>query len=94
MIDKRLLDILVCPETRKPVHLANQSLVNELNFRIKEGKINSRGGHKVETKIDGGLINEDRTYLYPIVDGIPIMLIEDSIHWDNTQILNEVRRQT
>lgn len=79
MIDKELLDILACPETKEPVHLAEQDLVDQLNARIEKGEVTNRGGQKVENKIDGGLVREDGAYLYPIDDGIPIMLIDEAI---------------
>ena len=79
MIDKELLDILACPETKMPVKLADQSLIEEMNRRIEKGEIRNRGGKQVEKKIDGGLIREDGAYLYPIEDDIPIMLIDEAI---------------
>jgi uncharacterized protein YbaR (Trm112 family) len=79
MIDKELLDILACPDTKEPVKLAEQSLVDELNARIERGELTNRGGKKVEKTMDGGLIREDGKYLYPIEDEIPIMLIDEAI---------------
>ena len=79
MIDKELLDILACPDTKEPVKLAEQSLVDELNARIERGELTNRGGKKVEKRMDGGLIREDGKYLYPIEDEIPIMLIDEAI---------------
>ena len=79
MIDKELLDILACPETKEPVHLAEQPLVAELTARIERGEVSNRGGDKVEKKMDGGLVREDRAFLYRIEDDIPIMLIDEAI---------------
>ena len=79
MIDKELLDILACPENKTPVKLVEQSVIDEINGRIEKGEVKNRGGQQVEMKIDGGLIREDGTYLYPIDEGIPIMLIDEAI---------------
>ena len=79
MIDKELLDILACPETKEPVHLADQELIDEINGRIERGEVKNRGEKQVEKKIDGGLVREDGAYLYPIDDGIPVMLIDEAI---------------
>jgi uncharacterized protein YbaR (Trm112 family) len=79
MIDKELLEILACPETKEPVHLAETELVTELNGRIERGEVKNRAGKTVENKIDGGLVREDGAYLYPIEDEIPIMLIDEAI---------------
>ena len=79
MIDKELLDILACPETKEPVYMAHQSVVDELNGRIERGEVKNRGGKEVEKKMDAGLVREDGAYLYPIEDDIPIMLIDEAI---------------
>ncbi len=79
MIDKELLSILACPETKKPVHLAPPELLEQLNGRIRRGEVSNRGGQKVESAIDGGLVRADGAFVYPIDDGIPIMLIDAAI---------------
>ncbi|MEE3334833.1 MAG: Trm112 family protein [Candidatus Latescibacterota bacterium] len=79
MIDNELLDILACPETKEPVKLAEQSLIDELNAKTERGELTNRGGEKVERQMDGGLVREDGKYLYPIEDEIPIMLIDEAI---------------
>lgn len=86
MIDKELLDILACPETKEPVHLADQALVDELNARIERGEITNRGGQKVDTRMGGGLVREDGKYLYRIEDEIPIMLIDEAIPLEGIQV--------
>ena len=79
MVDKELLEILACPESKEPVYLAHASLVDELNARIERGELANRRGKTVESKMDGGLVREDGAYLYPIEDDIPIMLIDEAI---------------
>ena len=79
MIDEELLEILACPEDKSSVQLADQSVIDGLNERIAQGNLTNRGGQKVEKQIDGGLVRTDGAYLYPIDDGIPIMLIDEAI---------------
>jgi uncharacterized protein YbaR (Trm112 family) len=79
MIDEELLQILVCPETKEPVRLAEDSLVERANAAIAAGKVKNRAGEAVSEPIDGGLVRKDGKLLYPIRDEIPIMLIEEAI---------------
>jgi uncharacterized protein YbaR (Trm112 family) len=79
MIDAELLDILVCPENKTPVALAEPDLVEKLNAAIGAGQIKNRAGEPVALVIDGGLVRKDRAYLYIIRDGIPVMLIDEAI---------------
>ncbi|HOF38965.1 MAG TPA: Trm112 family protein [Candidatus Hydrogenedentes bacterium] len=79
MIDQELIDILVCPENKTKVTLADQTLVDKANAAIEARTLTSRGGEIIEEKIEGGLVREDRVYMYPIREGIPIMLIDEAI---------------
>jgi uncharacterized protein YbaR (Trm112 family) len=78
-VSSELLEILVCPETRQPVALAGEDLLAALNEKVSAGTLRNRGGNKVEKPITEGLIREDGKILYPVDDGIPVMLIEESV---------------
>ncbi|GMW01006.1 MAG: hypothetical protein AMXMBFR84_21430 [Candidatus Hydrogenedentota bacterium] len=79
MVDQELLNILVCPENKTPVVLAEEALVARINEAISAGSLKNRAGEKIEEKIDAGLVREDKAYLYPIREDIPIMLIDEAI---------------
>ena len=79
MIDQELLDILVCPETKEAVSLADPPLLERVNRAIQGGTLKNRGGEDVARAIEGGLVREDGKLLYPIREDIPIMLIEEAI---------------
>ncbi|HPO17188.1 MAG TPA: Trm112 family protein [Candidatus Hydrogenedentes bacterium] len=82
MVDPELLNILVCPENKTPVVLADDALMAKLNAAIEAGTLKNRAGEKVDEKADGGLVREDKKYLYLIRDDIPIMLIDEAIPLD------------
>ena len=83
MVDPELLEILVCPENKTPVALADDALVAKINTAIEAGTLKNRGGELVDAKVDGGLVREDQVYVYPIRDDIPIMLIDEAIALEN-----------
>lgn len=74
-----LLAILCCPETKQEVLLLDAAVVERLNQRIAKGELKTKDGRPVLEKIDGGLLRQDKTMVYPIRDQIPIMLIEEGI---------------
>ncbi len=78
-IDAKLLDILCCPETKQDLKLADEKTINDLNGLIEKNELKNRIKQPVEKKLDGGLIREDGKYLYPIIEEIPILLIDESI---------------
>jgi uncharacterized protein YbaR (Trm112 family) len=78
-MDKELLDMLCCPETKQDVSLAEPALIETLNGKIGTGGLKNRGGEILKEKLDSGLIRADRKYLYPVREDIPIMLIDEAI---------------
>lgn len=82
MISRELLDILVCPENHTRLKLADDRLIAQINRAIEAGTLTNRGGQKVESLLDGGLVREDGRVLYPIVDEIPVMLLDEAIVLD------------
>ena len=78
-VDPDLLEILACPETKQPVTPASPELLTRLNAQIREGSLRNRGGEKVAKELEEALVREDGQVLYPVDDGIPVMLIEESI---------------
>ena len=47
--------------------------------RSTAATLRNRGGEPVRAAISEGLVREDGKVLYPVDDGIPVMLIEESI---------------
>jgi uncharacterized protein YbaR (Trm112 family) len=79
VIDRELLQILACPETHQPLAEADGETVARINEAIEAGRLKNVGGHEVGEKIDGGLVREDGRILYPVRDGIPVLLVEEGV---------------
>jgi uncharacterized protein len=81
-IEKDLLAILCCPETKQAVTLADDQLIQKLNGAISKGELKNKAKKSVTEKLDGGLIRADNKILYPIREDIPVMLIDEGIPLD------------
>jgi len=79
MIDREMPTFLVCPVDRTPLSPASDQLVAQVNRAIVAGRVKNRAGQPVERPIDGGLLRTDKTFLYPILNGIPLLLADEAI---------------
>ncbi len=79
MISDDLLSILVCPDNRTPLALADESLLGALNQAITAGRLKNNAGDDVTEKLSAALVRQDRMVAYPIVDRIPILLLDAGI---------------
>lgn len=78
-LDKDLLAILCCPETKQRVELADTALLQKINDAASKGILKNKGDKAVTVPMDGGLVRADRQILYPIRENIPVMLIDEGI---------------
>ncbi|HLA84853.1 MAG TPA: Trm112 family protein [Thermoguttaceae bacterium] len=82
MIDPLLLDILVCPANRTRLRPAEAGLLAKVNEAIAAGRVRTTGGQPVAEPLVAGLVREDGAVLYPIVDDIPVMLVDEAVRLD------------
>ena len=78
-LDKDLLAILCCPETKQAVAPADEQLIQKVNGAIERGALKNKAHKPVTEKLDGGLIRSDNKILYPVREDIPVMLIDEGI---------------
>ena len=78
-MDRKLLDLLVCPATRQPLALLDKPGLEALNRAIAAGSVARVDGTPQTEVIREALIARDRKTLYRVDDGIPVLLIEEGI---------------
>jgi len=78
-MDRKLLDLLVCPSTRQPLRLLDKAELAALNQAIAEGGVKRHDGSAQADTLAAALITRDRKTIYQVDDGIPVLLAEQSI---------------
>jgi len=78
-MDRKLLDLLVCPATRQPLSLLDKPKLARVNQAIAGGGINRADGSTQSTPLEAALVTRDRKTLYRIEDDIPVLLAEEAI---------------
>lgn len=78
-MDKRLLNILRCPITHKGLALAKRDTLGRVNAAIQAGRLSNRDGTVLTEKLGEALVTDDAKLLYPIANGIPVLLEGESI---------------
>ena len=79
-MDKRLLNILRCPVTHKGLSLLKKDKLAKVNSAIEAGEVKTLEGVKLAAPLAEALITDDGKRLYPVNDGIPVLLESESIH--------------
>lgn len=82
MLAPDFLAILRCPENRTPLQEAPADLLAKMNSAVEKRELKNRSGQLVEKLLDGALVREDKQIAYPIIDQIPILLIDEGIRLD------------
>ena len=81
-MDKKLLSILCCPVTHRDLYVARGDLLERLNAAIAEGRVSNRDGVLLKEPLSEALTTEDSKIIYPVTDGIPVLLEGESINGD------------
>ncbi|KPN20903.1 Trm112 family protein [Luteimonas terrae] len=78
-MDRKLLDILVCPASRQPLALLDAAGLDALNAAIASGNARREDGSAQAGPVREALVTHDRKRVYRVDDGIPVLLVEEGI---------------
>ena len=78
-IDRDLLEMLACPDTRQKLAEAGADVLERVNARVRAKGAKNVGGKAVEMELEAGLVRQDGKIVYPIRDGIPVLLVDEGI---------------
>ena len=78
-VDRRLLEILVCPITKQPVERLSKDRLGVLNREIEGGNIRNQAGSAIDAPLSDALITSDGRTIYPVNDDVPVMLEDAAI---------------
>jgi uncharacterized protein YbaR (Trm112 family) len=83
LTNEQVQAILRCPVTKQSLRLLEPQEVTRLNDRITKGELLHRDGKPVKVSLESGLISWDGRFVYPIMDGIILLLENLSIPLDS-----------
>ncbi|RZA14933.1 MAG: Trm112 family protein [Lysobacteraceae bacterium] len=78
-MDRKLLDILVCPASRQPLSVLEAAGLDALNRAIAAGGVKRNGDDAQSEALREALVTRDRKTVYRVDDGIPVLLVEEGI---------------
>jgi uncharacterized protein YbaR (Trm112 family) len=81
-MDKKLLSILCCPVTHKGLSLARADQLAKINAAISAGKLNNQDGGALDKNLQEALVTDDGKTMYPVDEGIPVLLEGEGVALD------------
>ena len=78
-MDRKLLDIVCCPVTRSSLELLPERELAALNQLIGEKRIKNREDAIVDAPLTEALVTRSGKLIYPVRDGIPLLLEEQAM---------------
>ncbi|WP_315389110.1 Trm112 family protein [uncultured Stenotrophomonas sp.] len=83
-MDRKVIDRLCSPTTRQPLSLLDATALKAVNQAIAANTVSKADGAPRTQPLGAALVTRDRKELFPVDDGIPVLLAEEAI--DTAQI--------
>ncbi|MXZ28602.1 MAG: hypothetical protein F4222_08990 [Gammaproteobacteria bacterium] len=78
-MDESFLSLLRCPRTGGELRPAGAEELAVYNKGVGEGRLSNAAGRKLTQAMEGALVSECRSWLYPVHEGIPVLLVEEAV---------------
>lgn len=78
-LDTELIEMIVCPETREKLALADSAVLEKLNAAAQGGTLRTRGGRAVSAPIAVALVRPDGKVAFVVEDDIPNLVPDEAI---------------
>ena len=79
VMSPELLDILVCPRSKKKLRLADSALLDKVNGLIRSGKCVEVSGKAVNEPATEGLFEPETGTFYFVRDEIPVLIYDNAV---------------
>ncbi|WP_058835274.1 Trm112 family protein [Luteimonas abyssi] len=81
-MDRKLLDLLVCPASHQSLSLLDKPGLDALNRAIDAGTLKRADGSAQSVRLQEALVTRDHKRVYRVDDGIPVLLADEAIATD------------
>jgi uncharacterized protein YbaR (Trm112 family) len=79
MMTAEILTFLRCPETGQILATASPEQLSRIERFRTDGALHDRTGRLVTEKVDAGLVRADGQWMFPVRDGIPVLLVDEAL---------------
>ena len=79
MISKQLLDILVCPISKRPLRLGSQEELDNINEGILSKTLKNSAGSVLNEAVEQVLLEDGSRLAYLLRNDIPVLIEEEAI---------------